>query len=248
MFEEETGNEKVAIDLALGNDTGQRRQWSIWRDGAEPILVGGMKNSCYTIAIFNDKEHEGYRTCYAAEWSNADAPDVYTTKLVYVYGRQPEASDNQPFTIQGRAIPNLPDDLMNRLQELQNQADSIPSEMLERFFFSKPRDIPFGNDGMDGWMNRAMNNISHLSNSDWHRLFGLITQKLLDSKNVITVGIDEERIVAAGVLLDLCKHADKLDEDEREISAKRLRQIANSFTRYEYVRDLLMLGADKLQN
>ena len=78
MFEEEMGGETNEIDSALVHDLGLRRQWSIWRDGSDAVLIGSMKNSSYYIANFNDKKNDGYRTCYAAEWSNADNPDVYT--------------------------------------------------------------------------------------------------------------------------------------------------------------------------
>ena len=50
MFEEETGNETNEIDSALVHDLGLRRQWSIWRDGSDAVLIGSMKNSSYYVA------------------------------------------------------------------------------------------------------------------------------------------------------------------------------------------------------
>ena len=70
---------------------------------------------------------------------------------------------------------------------------------------------------------------------------------MLSTGTRVDKGAREDLVVAAGVMLDLCKHADKLDEDEREVSAKRLRQVANSLTGNQYVHDLLMLGVKKLE-
>ena len=143
MFEEETGNEKLELDSALVHDLGLRRQWSIYRDGDEAVLIGSMKNSTYYIANFNDKKHKGYRTCYAAEWSNADNPDVYTAKLVYVYGQQPPGSSGiakvDPLNIIG--IASQPDVL----------TEDIFKKQLEDAFGHQKEDIPFDGN-KDSWM------------------------------------------------------------------------------------------------
>ena len=267
MFEEETGNEKLELDSALVHDLGLRRMWSIWRDDDDAVLIGSMKNSTYYIANFNDKKHKGYRTCYAAEWSNADNPEVYTAKLVYVYGQQPKTSQGiatvDPLTIHGTAIPNLPDNLRffrgsqlggqlpegleQRLKELRNMPDSIFTVTLERLDFGKPRDIPFDGESMNGWMNKAMKNITHLSNGDWHRFFGLLTQQMLDRVNKESM---EDMVVAANLVLDLCKHADQLDQDEKDVCVRRLNQLEDAFLhneKLEYVCDLLQLAAKKIE-
>ncbi len=240
MFEEETGNEKLELDSALVHDLGLRRMWSIWRDDDDAVLIGSMKNSTYYIANFNDKKHKGYRTCYAAEWSNADNPEVYTAKLVYVYGQQPKTSSGiatvDPINIMGTAL--RPDVL----------GEDIFKHQLKDAFGHQEEDIPF-NGNTETWMSLAMQRgVSHLSNADWHRLFGLITQKLLNKSNVISEGLNEERIVAASMLLDLCKHANRLEEDERGVCAKRLQYVATQLTgRSQYVSDLLKLGAKRLE-
>ena len=57
-------------------------------------------------------------------------------------------------------------------------------------------------------------------------------------------------VVAAGLILDLCKNADPLDADEREISANRLTDVAQHYfdnDKHQYIYDLLMLGAKKLK-
>ncbi len=237
MFEEETGNEKLELDSALVHDLGLRRQWSIYRDGDEAVLIGSMKNSTYYIANFNDKKHKGYRTCYAAEWSNADNPDVYTAKLVYVYGQQPPGSSGiakvDPLNIIG--IASRPDVL----------GEEIFKKQLEDAFGHQETDIPF-NGNTETWMSLAMQRgVSNLSNSDWHRFFGLLTQQMMDKVNKKS---KEDLVVAAGIILDLCKNA-SLDEDERKIVANRLYQVAECFDINEdsYIHDMLTLAARKVE-
>ena len=238
MFEEETGNEKLELDSALVHDLGLRRMWSIWRDEDDAVLIGSLKNSTYYIANFNDKKHKGYRTCYAAEWSNADDPDVYTAKLVYVYGQQPKtahgiASVDYPLNIMG--IASRPDVL----------GEDIFKKQLEDAFGHQKEDIPF-NGNTETWMSLAMQRgVSHLSNADWHRFFGLLTEKMM---NKAYKNAKEDMVVAAGIILDLCKNA-SLDEDERKIVANRLYQVAGCFDSDEdlYIHDMLTLAARKVQ-
>lgn len=237
MFEEETGNEKLELDSALVHDLGLRRQWSIYRDGDEAVLIGSMKNSTYYIANFNDKKHKGYRTCYAAEWSNADNPDVYTAKLVYVYGQQPPGSSGiakvDPLNIIG--IASRPDVL----------GEDIFKKQLEDAFGHQKEDIPFDGN-KDSWMALALQRgVSNLSNADWHRFFGLLTQQMMDKVNKKS---KEDLVVAAGIILDLCKNA-SLDDDERKIVANRLYQVAGCFDSDEdlYIHDMLTLAAKKVQ-
>ena len=238
MFEEETGNERLELDSALVHDLGLRRMWSIWRDEDDAVLIGSMKNSTYYIANFNDKKHKGYRTCYAAEWSNADDPDVYTAKLVYVYGQQPKtahgiASVDYPLNIMG--IASRPDVL----------GEDIFKKQLEDAFGHQKEDIPF-NGNTETWMSLAMQRgVSHLSNADWHRFFGLLTEKMM---NKAYKNAKEDMVVAAGIILDLCKNA-PLDEDERKIVANRLYQVAGCFDSDEdlYIHDMLTLAAKKVQ-
>ena len=217
---------------ALVHDLGLRRQWSIYRDGDEAVLIGSMKNSTYYIANFNDKKHKGYRTCYAAEWSNADNPDVYTAKLVYVYGQQPPGSSGiakvDPLNIIG--IASRPDVL----------GEDIFKKQLGDAFGHQKEDIPF-NGNTETWMSLAMQRgVSHLSNAD-----GLLTQQMMDKVNKKS---KEDLVVAAGIILDLCKNA-SLDDDERKIVANRLYQVAGCFDSDEdlYIHDMLTLAAKKVQ-
>ena len=104
-----------------------------------------------------------------------------------------------------------------------------------------------GKGGRSEWMSKAIDNIGHLSNGDWHKVFGLITQMMMDRAQKES---SEDLVVAAGVVLDLCKNADQLDADERQISARRLTDIAQHYfdnDKHQYIYDLLMLGAKKLE-
>ena len=245
MFEEEMGGEKLELDSALVHDLGLRRMWSIWRDEDDAVLIGSMKNSTYYIANFNDKKHKGYRTCYAAEWSNADNPDVYTAKLVYVYGQQPPGSSGiakvDPLNIIGIASRNI----MGTASRPDVLGEDIFKKQLRDAFGHQKEDIPF-NGNTETWMSLAMQRgVSHLSNADWHRFFGLLTQQMMDKayKNA-----KEDMVVAAGIILDLCKNA-SLDDDERKIVANRLYQVAGCFDsdEDEYIHDMLTLAARKVQ-
>ena len=236
MYEEEAGNEKLELDSALVHDLGLRRLWKIYRDGDEDVLIGSMKNSTYFIANFNDKKHKGYRTCYAAEWSNADDPNVYTARLVYVYGRQPDGSSGiaaaNPLNIIG--IASRPDVL----------GEDIFKQQLMDAFGHQKEDIPFDGD-TENWMAKVMQRgVSNLSNRDWHRFFGLLTEKMMDPKYK---GAKEDMVVSAGIILDLCKNA-PLDEDERPVAANRLMQVQECFnnSKDEYIYSMLELARKKV--
>lgn len=263
IYEEETGNETNEIDSALVHDLGLRRQWSIYRDGAEDILIGSMKNSTYYITNFNDKKHKGYRTCYAAEWSNADNPDVYTARLVYVYGQQPPGSSGiaeaKSLNIMGTAsLRDRLDDLKDRLKGLNQMPDGDFTSSLDSLFnrssknvaigsfrLDIPSDIPFDGN-MDSWMALVMQRgVSNLSNADWHRFFGLLTQQMMDKGNKES---KEDLIVSAGLILDLCKNA-PLDDDERKVAANRLLQVSEYFDddKNQYVFDMIELARKKVE-
>ena len=237
MFEEEMGGEKLELDSALVHDLGLRRMWSIWRDEDDAVLIGSLKNSTYYIANFNDKKHKGYRTCYAAEWSNADNPETYTVRLVYVYGQQPKTAHGiasvEPINIMGTA--SRPDVL----------GEDIFKKQLEDAFGHHKEDIPFDGN-KDSWMALALQRgVSNLSNTDWHRFFGLLTEKMMDPKYK---DAKEDMVVSAGIILDLCKNA-PLDDDERSVAANRLLQVSKHFDsdKTRYIFDMLELAAKKVQ-
>ena len=262
MTDVETAGKRPDFDPIAAQMLGQRKQWSVWREDAEPVLIGGMGNSTYVIANFDDKKHPNFRTCYAAEWTATANPDVYKAQLVYVYGRKPEKS--QPLQYSGSVTwPRKKDNNLfgavpmpnGMRQQMDDTLFVISGNRLPDFDhafsnarpnITKPQDIPYNGD-TDAWIGEAMNNVKHLSSSDWHRFFGLLTQKMIDRANKES---HEDLVVAAGIVLDLCKNADQLDKDEREISARRLEDMAqHSFDsdKTQYIYDLLMLGAKKLK-
>ena len=221
-----------------------------------------MKNSSYYIANLNDKKNDGYRTCYAAEWSNADNPDVYTAKLVYVYGPQPKVmgiAESIPVNIIGSAsLRDRLDDLKDRLKGLNQMPDgdftssldslfnrSLKNVAIGSFRLDIPTDIPF-DVNMDSWMALVMQRgVSNLSNADWHRFFGLLTQQMMDKGNKES---KEDLIVSAGLILDLCKNA-PLDDDERKVAANRLLQVSEYFDddKNQYVFDMIELARKKVE-
>ena len=97
------------------------------------------------------------------------------------------------------------------------------------------------------WVLNATQRMSKLNPSEWLRLFGLMTEQLIDNK-----GDNKQLIVSASLVLDLCKNIpSKLDEDERGICARRLGKIIRSMRedkKNEYVTSLLLLAADKLSD
>ena len=262
MTEIETAGERPDFDPIAAQMLGLRRQWSVWREGAESVIVGGMGNSSYIIANFDDKKHPDYRTCCAAEWTGSANPDVYKAQLVYVYGRKPEAtqSDSRILKYNGTVTypyNGLSDDVKKRLNDfnLTSSQDVVKQleEMRQRHLVlgvdtcvAEPQDIPLESN-LDQWMQKAINNVKHLSNSDWHRFFGLLTQQMIDKADKKSM---DDLVVAAGIILDLCKSADQLDKDEREVSARRLEDVSEHYftnDKYQYIYDLLMLGAKKLR-
>ena len=251
MTEIETAGERPDFDPVSAQMLGQRKQWSVWREGAEPVLIGGMGNSTYLIANYDDKQHPDYRTCCAAEWSKTVNPDVYKAQLVYVYGRKPEKS--QPLQYSGTVTwpsGELSDRLKQRIEVLRIMADTLAVRSLDSKLFGQalskawtkilnPQDI----------LQMTKQSIDQLPErpSDWHRVFGLLTQKMIDGANKDS---HEDLVVTAGIILDLCKNASQLDADEREISARRLEDVAEHYfagDKYQYIHDLLMLGAKKLR-
>jgi len=239
--------DKPSLVWSKGEDVSPNKRFSIWRDGAAPILLGNIENSSYIIANFDDKNYPNYRTCYATEWSDINDSDSRKVTLIRVYGRKPSQSIfNTLDTFQTSGL-QLRDDLGKHF-DMRTLPDSIMSNNYfgtVTYFNNKSEDIPMNSGDMKEWMQKAMNNVKHLSNSDWHRFFGLLTQKMLDRKDKAS---SEDLVVSACVILDLCKNASQLDAEEREISAKRLEQVATAFKNNQYIHDLLMLGADKLWN
>ena len=234
---------------------GERQQWNVWRNGAAPVLVGAIKNTSFFIANFEDKNRPGYRTFYAAEWGDTDNSDMVMLRLTYVYGQKPDPETiKQPVSYYGSVTwpSNLPDNLLGNLRNFPEKSllsDSLFTQQWGQFGqqlnIGKPMDLPYINNTKE-WMTMARNNVKHLSASDWHRFFGILTQNMMDRAKRESA---EDLVVAAGLVLDLCKNAGQLDAEERRISAKRLTDVAAYFDgdKLQYVYDLLMHGARILE-
>lgn len=245
----QTGNTMPATIYTCFNpmEGSLRQQWVILTKKGTDIRIGQHKNSNYALVVYSDENNSRFRTVYAAEWWDTDDANIKQGRLVRSYGEKPymssETSSGHPFSdlkmelngtdLSGKNI----EDLMNQARQLQQnfrwRVDTVAT------------DIPFSGD-MESWMSKAMNNIKHLSNSDWHRFFGLLTQKMIDRSNKERI---EDLVVAAGIILDLCKNAGQLDADEREISARRLEDVSEHYftgDKTQYIHDLLMLAAKKL--
>ncbi len=229
---------------------GYRQQWEVKLRQGGNFRIGQKPNSSYAIATFDDPSAPGFRTVYAIEWWATDDPDIRQGVLLSSYGEKPALAAHLPQSGPGSAIRQF------------SMTDSILAKVhadypdLNRFFNGTtlavhgmaPANIPMGKGGQGEWMSKAIDNIGHLSNGDWHKVFGLITQKMADRAQKESA---EDLVVAAGIVLDLCKNADQLDADERKISANRLMDIAqHNFDndKHQYIYDLLMLGAKKLEN
>lgn len=261
----------IADHFADGEEAVPRKRFSVVREGAEPIIVGNMKNSTYLIANFDDKAHPGYRSCYAAEWTETDDPDPRPLRLTYVYGRKPAPQTTISRTIRFSDRAELPDDIRELLEErriltdsllngesfhfdlgerLSTLRDSLRSIGVYKFDYTlpdggQPQDIPMKDGNTKEWMQQAVNRVKHLSASDWHRFFGILTQNMIDRAKEES---KEDMVVAANLVLDLCKNADQLDDDERALAARRLQQMnSGDIIPDAYVRDMLQLGYKKLQ-
>ena len=155
------------------------------------------------------------------------------------HGQQPKTAHGiasfEPINIKIKGTASRPDVL----------GEDIFKKQLEDAFGHQKEDIPFDGN-KDSWMALALQRgVSNLSNADWHRFFGLLTQQMMDKVNKKS---KEDLVVAAGIILDLCKNA-SLDEDERKIVANRLYQVAECFDSDEdlYIHDMLTLAARKVE-
>ncbi len=236
-----------------------RQMWEVKMKQGGNYRIGNKPNSSYAIATFDDEARPGFRTVYAAEWWDTDDPNIKEGVLLSTYGEKPAMAAHLPQSGFDRIIRTpleVADSILAKVS-----ADSVFANVHTDFpdiseYFNgnsllatgiQPANIPMGKGGQDEWMSKAIDNIGHLSNGDWHRVFGLITQKMMDRAQKESA---EDLVVAAGIVLDLCKHADQLDEDERKVSANRLLNIAEHYfdtDRFQYIHDLLMLGAKNLE-
>ena len=143
-----------------------------------------------------------------------------------------------------KGLNQMPDgDFTSSLDSLFNR--SLKNVAIGSFRLDSPTDIPFDGN-MDSWMALVMQRgVSNLSNADWHRFFGLLTQQMMDKGNKES---KEDLIVSAGLILDLCKNA-PLDDDERKVAANRLLQVSEYFDddKNQYVFDMIELARKNVE-
>ena len=209
--------------------------------------VGQKAGSSYATAAFDDPKRKGYRLVYAAEWWDTDDKDIKQGVLLASYGEKPTMQSYSAMAEWGKSLIDQlgkdkkwgtagPD--MIDVQQYMNQVDSImkihfPDNHVD--FSTNPQ----------VWMRQAMSNPANLNRSDWMRLFGMLTQKMIDRADKEST---EDLVVAAGILLDMCEDTVDLDKDEKDICAAHLKDVATQLqSRSQYVYDLLMLAAKRLQ-
>ena len=218
---------------------------------------------------FEDAKRKDCRTVFSAEWWKAEDPNYKRGRLVYSYGKKPEAQTAPSSAIhyEGRLIPHVDADSILRKYSatmkyyddkgnLKVISDSI-KELLPRtnmaegvfstfpndsYFFGSDADVPLNGSGKD-WTQKAIKRMGKLNASEWLRLFGLLTEQIAN----YTDKDNRDLIVAAGLVLDLCKNVpSKLDFEERELCVVRLQKIHSSI-KHDYVRDILSLSIQKLE-
>ena len=231
-----------------------RQQWSIYTKQGNDIRIGQQVNSSYALAIYNEKLNEtsysNNRTVFAAEWWDTDDKNIRQGRLIRSYGEKPRMNyhtiGSYTYRSPNISVPNV-DSLMRSMGMMPNQFNG-------QVFYSTSSDssvvnIPFDSKNKNAWASMAMKNIGHLSNTDWHRLFGLLTEQTMGYSHRIDSKSKEEMLVAVGLILDLCKNA-PLDDDEREICAKRLDKVAielaTSASGDFYARDMVKLAKKRL--
>ena len=240
---------KTSVYTCFGPlEDGYRQQWAVKLKRGGDFRVGQKSGSSYAIATFDDPKRKGYRLVHTAEWWDSDDKNIRQGVLLTSYGEKPAM---QSYSATAGWVNKSVLDLLGKdkkwgkpgtervdVQQYMNMADSIMK-------------IHFPNNHADyatnpqAWAREAMSNATNLDGPDWMRLFGMLTQQMLDRADRES---SDDLIVAAGILLDMCKNAEDVEKDEKEICAIRLKDIATKLqSRSQYVHDLLLLAAKKLQ-
>lgn len=251
------------------SSTNTRAIWRIQRGLGDDVIVGEEKNSSFVIMCFEDAKRKDCRTVFSAEWWKAEDPNYKRGRLVYSYGKKPEAQTAPSSAIhyEGRLIPHVDADSILRkysatmkyfddkgnlkvisdsIRELlprTNMAEGVFSTFSDdSYFLGSDADVPLNGSGKD-WTQKAIKRMGKLNASEWLRLFGLLTEQIAN----YTDKDNRDLIVAAGLVLDLCKNVpSKLDFEERELCVVRLQKIHSSI-KHDYVRDILSLSIQKLE-
>lgn len=214
--------------------------------------VGQKSGSSYAIATFDDPQRQGYRLVYTAEWWDTDDKDIRQGVLLSSYGEKPAIHSHSAQADWSGKLRSLESRMQGEKSLLQGtdwaalrqQWPSLASaDSLMKVYFPDNK-ADFTTDP-NGWMRQAISHASNLDESDWLRLFGMLTQKMIDRADRESV---DDLVVAAGIILDMCKETTDLDKDEKDICAARLKEVATQVqSRSQYVHDLLLLAAKRLQ-
>ena len=246
-----------------------RAIWRIQRGLGDDVIVGEEKNSSFVIMCFEDARRKDCRTVYSAEWWEAEDPNYKYGRLVYSYGKKPkaQAAPSSAIHYEGRLIPYVDADSILRNYSatmkyfddkgnLKVLTDSIGTFLPrtniaegtfstfpdDSYFFHSDADVPLNGNGKE-WTQKAIKRMGKLNPSEWLRLFGLLTEQIAN----YTDKDNRDLIVAAGLVLDLCKNVpSKLDFDERDLCVARLQKLHSS-VKHDYVRDILSLSIQKLE-
>ena len=233
---------KTSVYTCFGPlDEAYRQPFAVRLNRGKDFYVGKKTDSSYAIATYEDPNLQGYRMVIAAEWWKTDK-DTIEGVLLKSYGKKPQQHHYTAKAIWGDKKPsNLNDSNLNALMRQWPSLASADSMMKVYFPDCK---VDFATNPSD-WMRQAMGNTANMNASEWMRLFGMMTQKMIDRAEKES---SENLVVSAGILLDMSKNANSLDKDEKEICAARLREVAELLqSRNKYVHDILMLAAKKLQ-
>jgi len=243
---------KTSVYTCFGPlEDGYRQQWAVKLKRGGDFRVGQKSGSSYAIATFDDPQRKGYRLVHTAEWWDTDDKNIRQGVLLSSYGEKPAMQsylaqaewDNR---LWGKAGAKLVD-----VQKYLDMADSLMKAKKPLFSADSLMKLSIRSYRADAtndpqeWMRQAISNATNLDGSDWMRLFGMLTQKMLDHDGKEST---EDLVVAAGIILDLCKNAEDVDDDEKTVCVARLKDVATQVqNRSQYVRDLLLLAAKKLQ-
>ena len=98
------------------SSTNTRAIWRIQRGLGDDVIVGEEKNSSFVIMCFEDAKRKDCRTVFSAEWWKAEDPNYKRGRLVYSYGKKPEAqtAPNSAIHYEGRLIPHVDADSILR--------------------------------------------------------------------------------------------------------------------------------------
>ena len=268
---EEDGKQATTFYSCFNPMEGSDRQlWAIKTKQDSDFRIGEKENSSYAVVTFADKDDSRHRTVYATEWWSTGDKDMKQGVLIRSYGDKPTmASTLRMLTkndfdkwredlrklnvdsIRNSFKINI-DSIRNALSDKRTweQFDGLADAFSRAFSNSSSADKPLDlEDDVDEWMAKAKQRMSHLSNADWHRFFGLITQRLENYVDGNPNPDKETCIVYAGLIIDLVNSSSQLDKEEKRICSARLREVANKLNNRSsiYIRDLLMLASKKLE-